>query len=86
MTHRPRPWRSGRQKRRRLTDKPSTRPRTIHTAIDQARANARGALILGDSEPALPAMGCVPAQRLCWNAGAMRPSGEDAPNGSLDLS
>ncbi|MDY7578744.1 hypothetical protein RGU70_10460 [Herbaspirillum sp. RTI4] len=42
-----------RQKRRRLTDRPSTMTRTIHTAIDQARANARGAFTLGDSEMTL---------------------------------
>ncbi|MFC3109977.1 hypothetical protein ACFQAT_14105 [Undibacterium arcticum] len=60
--------------------------RTIHTAIDQARANARGAFILGNSEPTLPAMGCVPAQRLYEDAVAMLPSGEDAPNGDLGLS
>jgi len=77
MTHRPRRWRAGRQKRRRLTDKPSTMPRTIHTTIDQARADARGACILGDSEPTLPAMGYVPAQRLYEDAGAMLPSGEN---------
>jgi len=66
-----------REKRRRLTDRPSTMPRTIHTAIDQARANARGAFTLGDSEPTLPAMECVPAQRLYEDAGATLPSGED---------
>ena len=77
IKHRPRRWRAGRQQRRRLTDRPSTMPsRTIHTAIDQARANARGAF-LGDSEPTLPEMGCVPTQRLCGDAGAMLPSGED---------
>jgi len=33
-------------------------------AIDPARANAREAFILGNSEPTLPAMGCMPAQHL----------------------
>jgi len=77
MAHRPRRWRSGRHERRRLTDKPSTMPRAIHAAIHQARANARGAFILGDSERTLPAMGCLPAQHLYEDAGAMLPSGED---------
>jgi hypothetical protein len=44
-------------------------PRAIHAAIDQARANARGVFILGDSEQTMPAMGCVPAQRLYGDAG-----------------
>lgn len=61
-------------------------PRPNHAAIHQARANAREAFILGDSEPTLPAMGCVPAQLLYEDAGAMLPSGEDAPNGGLGLS
>ena len=77
MAHRPRRWRAGRQKRRRLTDRPSTMPRSIHTAIDQTRAQSRGTFILGDSEPTLPAMGCVPATLLRGDAGAMLPFGED---------
>jgi hypothetical protein len=40
-------------------------PRTFHTAIDQARAHARGAFILGDSEMTLMMNGCVAVQRLC---------------------
>ena len=60
-------------------------PRAIHAAIDQARANARGEF-LGDSEPTLPEMGCVPTQHLYGDAGAMLPLGEDTPNGGLGLS
>ena len=36
VAHRPRRWRAGRQKRRRLTDWPSTMSRAIHAAIYQA--------------------------------------------------
>ena len=59
------------------TDRPSTMPRAIHAAIHQARANARGAFILGYSELTLPAMRCVPVKLLCRDAGAMLPFGED---------
>ena len=77
ITRLTRRWRADCHKRRRLTDKPPTMPRPNHAAIDQARANARGAFILGDSELTLPAMGCVPATLLCRDAGAMLPFGED---------
>ena len=77
ITRLTRRWRADCHKRRRLTDRPSTMPRAIHAAIHQARVNARGAFILGDSEPTLPAMGCVPATLLCRDAGAMLPFSED---------
>lgn len=61
-------------------------PKAIHAAIHQARTDARGAFILGDSELALTMNGCVPPKPLYGDAGAMLPFGGIAPNGGLGLS